>query len=422
MVKPESGGKVRRTRGQPHEHVGYDILILDAEHKQSLASARSLGRAGLRIALGESLSQCRPHPPLPSFSSRYCGRSLVLPSYADDPDGYAAAVVAFVREHPTKVILPAGDATCVTLLPHRQELAALGTVLALPPDAAVRIALDKDRTLKAARALGIGYPKSMRIGSIEELSAAVAEFGFPFVLKPTVSWTGKTRSRALPVEVIDKAEAAEVAERFLAEGSVVLAQEWVPGRREGVTLFIADGEVIASCGHLELRTTPQLGGASVMRESIAVPQDVYDAAARLARAIGIAGLCEVEFRRNAQDRPLLMEINPRIPSTLDNSMRSGVDFPLLIWQLATGQPVKRVDAHRTGVRTRWLHGDLRWLRDNNRRAGRPDSVSRFRGIWTFISEFARTRHYDYFDLGDMRPAIAELRYTAAVIRRSLREQ
>jgi len=39
----------------------------------------------------------------------------------------------------------------------------------------------------------------------------------------------------------------------------------------------------------------------------------------------------------------------------------------------------------------------------------------------FVTEFARTRHYDYVDLHDMDPAIAEMRYTLAVIRKSLRD-
>jgi len=73
------------------------------------------------------------------------------------------------------------------------------------------------------------------------------------------------------------------------------------------------------------------------------------------------------------------------------------------------------------VRTRWLHGELRWLNENRRRAGRPDGVSRLRGLWAFAAEFARTRHYDYVDLRDMEPAIAEMRYTMAVIRKSVRE-
>jgi predicted ATP-grasp superfamily ATP-dependent carboligase len=416
-----AGGTSLQDSGGSPDHAGYDILILDAEHKQSLAAARSLGRAGLRVALGESLDQYRSHPPLPAFCSRYCARGVVLPSYADDPDAYAAAVIEFVRTYPTPVILPAGDATCVSLMPYRQQLAELGSVLALPADHALAIALDKDHTLRVAGAIGIACPRSVRIDSVEELSFAIDEFGFPFVIKPTVSWTAIRRDRVLPVEVIDKAEAVEVAERFLAGGAVVLAQQWVPGRREGVTLFIAGGEVVASCGHDEHRTTPALGGVSVMRQSVQTPPDVYDAAVRLALAIGLEGICEVEFRRDADGDPLLMEVNPRLPGTLDTSIRSGVDFPLLSWQLATGRPVNRVPGYRPGVRTRWLHGDLRWLRDNYNRASRPDSMSRGRAIWTFISEFARTRHYDHFDMHDLAPAIAEMRYTVAVILKSVRK-
>jgi predicted ATP-grasp superfamily ATP-dependent carboligase len=415
-----SRGMVQRVPDQAPDNAGYDILILDAEHKQSLAAARSLGRAGLRVAMGESLALYRESPPLPAFCSRYCARAVVLPSHADDLDAYVAAIFDFVREHPTSVILPAGDATCLALMPHRRQLAELGCVVALPGNAALEIALDKSRTLALASELGIAYPQSVPIATVEQLSVAIADFGFPFVLKPTVSWTAQRRERVLPVEVIDKDEATEAARDLLAGGATVIAQQWLPGRREGVTLFIANGEVMASCGHVEHRTTPPLGGASVMRESIQTPPDVYDAAVRLALAIGVEGLCEVEFRRDAQGDPQLMEVNARMPGALDTAIRSGVDFPMLIWQLATGLPVSRVGKYRAGVRTRWLHGELRWLRDNNGRAGRPDGMSRARGIWTFLAEFARTRHYDYVDLHDLEPTMAEMRYTAAVISKSFR--
>jgi predicted ATP-grasp superfamily ATP-dependent carboligase len=415
-----SRGMVQRVPDQAPDNAGYDILILDAEHKQSLAAARSLGRAGLRVAMGESLALYRERPPLPAFCSRYCARAVVLPSHADDLDAYVAAIFDFVREHPTSVILPAGDATCLALMPHRRQLAELGCVVALPGNAALEIALDKSRTLALASELGIAYPQSVPIATVEQLSVAIADFGFPFVLKPTVSWTAQRRERVLPVEVIDKDEATEAARDLLAGGATVIAQQWLPGRREGVTLFIANGEVMASCGHVEHRTTPPLGGASVMRESIQTPPDVYDAAVRLALAIGVEGLCEVEFRRDAQGDPQLMEVNARMPGALDTAIRSGVDFPMLIWQLATGLPVSRVGKYRAGVRTRWLHGELRWLRDNNGRAGRPDGMSRARGIWTFLAEFARTRHYDYVDLHDLEPTMAEMRYTAAVISKSFR--
>jgi hypothetical protein len=91
---------------------------------------------------------------------------------------------------------------------------------------------------------------------------------------------------------------------------------------------------------------------------------------------------------------------------------------LLIWQWATGLHISKVTSYKTGVRTRWLHGDMRWLRDNQRRTGRPDSVSRARGFLTFAAEFARTRHYDLLDWNDPRPFLAELRTTASTVRRS----
>jgi predicted ATP-grasp superfamily ATP-dependent carboligase len=396
----------------------YDIFILDASNKQSLTTARSLGRLGLRVALGEIPAEPAPGIDPPAFRSRHCARAVVLPDYAADPVAYAEAVITFAERHRVRVVLPATDATCTTMAPYREPLAELGCTLALAPDPALETAFDKDKTLRVARELGICYPESVRVGDAGDLPAAAAKLGFPLVIKPTVSWTGKSPVRVVPVDVIDEAEAVAAAERVFEAGAGVLVQQWLPGRREGVTLFIADGEVMASCGHVAHRTTPQLGGASVLRESIEVTPDVYDASVRLAKAVGIEGICEVEFRRDADGRPLLMEINPRLAGTLENAIKAGVDFPLLIWQFATGQPVSRVPGSRAGVRTRWLHGDLRWLRDNQRRAGRPDSVSRIRGFAIFAGEFTRTRHYDFFDPRDVGPALAELRYTAAIFFRS----
>jgi predicted ATP-grasp superfamily ATP-dependent carboligase len=397
----------------------YDVLILDARCKQSLASARSLGRAGLRVALGECSSECNQPFPVLSFRSRYSARNVVLPDISGNGAEFGAAVVEFVREHPTRVVLPTCDEAVVAMMAQRERLAELGCVLALAPNSVLDVALDKDRTLAVARSLGIEYPKTIRIDSVEDLPTVLGEFGFPFVLKPTTAWTGQTANRIVPEEVIDKAEAFEVAQRSLDAGAGVLAQQWACGRREGASLFVVDGEVLASCAHVAHRTSPALGGVSVMRESIPMPADIYAAAVNLVTTIGLQGVCEVEFRRDADNRPLLMEINARLAGTIENAVHSGVDFPLMIWQWATGLPVDRSGGYRTGVRTRWLQGDMRWLMNNQRRVGRPDSVSRARGLWIFTTEFFRTRHYDCLDRRDLGPVLAELRIMAAAARRSL---
>jgi predicted ATP-grasp superfamily ATP-dependent carboligase len=333
----------------------------------------------------------------------------VLPAHLAAGGAFATAVLNFVREFPTRVLLPTGDATIAAVAAVRDQLAELGCALALAPDGALAIASDKDQTLKVADELGILTPKTVSIGSVADLPAAIAEVGFPFVLKPTISWTGTSEERLTPVDALTEAEAAEVTDAFLAAGSGVLAQQFASGRREGVTLVVADGEILASCGHVAHRTTPPLGGNSVIRESIEAPPDLLDPAVRLAKAIGLEGPCEVEFRRDADGRPLLMEINPRLAGTLENALRSGVNVPLMTWQWAAGEQVAPVAGHRIGVRTRSLAGDLAWLSQNQRRVGRPDSVSVPQSLWIFTSEFFRSRYYDVFDLRDARPGTAELR-------------
>jgi len=396
----------------------FDILVLDASCKQSLASVRSLGRAGLHVAAGECFAECDPLLPVLAFRSRYAARTVVLPSYATEPEAFASAVLDFVSEYPTRVVLPTMDGSIKALMPWREQLLHRGSVLALPSNAALDIANDKDQTLQIARGLGIAIPRTMRIDGLEDVPAMLAAFEFPIVLKPSTSWAPHSVIRLQPTEVISEAEALRTIRGLLAAGAGVLAQEYACGRREGVTLLVADGEVRACCAHVAHRTSPALGGASVLRESLPVPPEIYRAAVDLVTAIGLDGVCEVEFRRDGMNRPLLMEINARLAGTIENAMRSGVDFPLLIWQWATGGPVDRLASYATGVRTRWLRGDMRWLRDNYHRVGRPDSVTRARALWMFASEFVRTRHYDCLDRHDLGPVRAELRTTAAAVRQS----
>jgi len=396
----------------------YDVLVLDAATKQSLASVRSLGRAGLRVVAGECFAECARASPVVGFRSRHCLHNLVLPSYADDANDFGAKVVQFVRKHPTRVVLPTMDGSISALTPRRAELAELGCVLALPSDEALAVANDKDRTLAIAEQLAIPYPRSVRIDVRDQVPAVLDSFRFPVVLKPTISWVPGAPARLAPVDVVDKAEAASAIEVFLDAGARVLVQEWASGQREGVSLFVAGEEVLACCAHVALRTSPPLGGASVMRKSVLPPPDIYAAAVSLVKAIGLTGVCEVEFRRDAAGRPLLMEVNARLAGTIENAVRSGVDLPRMIWQWATGQPVTPVAGYQTGVRTRWLRGDMRWLRDNYGRSGRPDSVSLARAVCVFGTEFIKTHHYDCIDRRDLGPAFAELRNTAIAVRRS----
>src|SRR5207245_4722359 len=121
--------------------------------------------------------------------------------------------------------------------------------------------------------------------------------------------------------------------------------------RELVSLLCSRGEVLARFAQWAQRTRPPLGGASVLRQSIAIPPDIGPQAERLVREIDLEGYSEVEFRRDGAGVPYLMEINPRLSASVEIAVRSGVDFPHMLYQWTNGESVDRVERDRIVV---WL--------------------------------------------------------------------
>ncbi len=391
-------------------HAPVEALVLDGAERQALVATRMLGRAGLRVAVAEAADRCEPRFGPPAFASRWSVRNETLPSYHGDATAYAKVLLDLVGEHPARVLIPSMDGSVAAIRPFRSSFEDRNVALALAPEPALGVANDKQRTLDVARALGIPTPHTVAIDRPEDASAALDEVGYPAVIKPTRSWVtnGPTATRVFPHVVLDQHEAFECVRQLLDTGSDLVAQEWVGGAREAVSIFYARGRVWASFAQLAHRTTPVLGGVSVVRESIPMPAELWSSASRLVEALDLEGYCEVEFRRDALGLPLLMEINARLSGSLEVAVRSGVDFPRLLWQWSAGEPLTPLPGYRTGVRVRYLKGDVKWLRENIARPGRPDSVPPGQALGAFARDLLRPQAYDFVDRTDLRPAWAAL--------------
>lgn len=386
--------------------VTLDAAVLDASFRQALVCVRSWGRAGLRVGAFEDRDD------VPAFVSRWCDLHARLPSVQDDPDRLAEAVIDMAKQHRPAVVVPCHDGTIEALRARRGELERY-TRLAMPSEPALRIAVSKPLTLALAADLGIGVPRGVHVTKVDEVAGAIREVGLPAVLKPAQSWVdhGSGRLRALSVLVMDEIAAREVvrvAEQAGA-GPSYIVQQWLPGSREAVNLFFANDRVLARFTQVAHRMMPPLGGSSVVRESIASPPDVADAAERLIRAVGLEGYSEIEFRRDVAGRPMLMEINPRLSASVEIAVRAGVDFPRLIHRWAVQLPIDPVLHYRHGVRARWLGGDLLWLQSVKQQQGMPDVPPFRRAVAAFAADFLRPTAYDYVDRRDLRPLLVATR-------------
>ncbi len=132
-------------RTSPHR---VDALITDAAQRQGLVAIRDLGRAGLASCAVNSDRHA------PAFTSRWCAASAVVPDFASDQDAFVEALLELCAVHRPRALIPVHDGSVEALRPRREDLERV-VGLALGPEDALEVAVDKARTLAQAQAVGL---------------------------------------------------------------------------------------------------------------------------------------------------------------------------------------------------------------------------------------------------------------------------
>ena len=387
----------------------FDVLVLDAKLRQSLVTVRSLGAKGMRVAALEVANNTQKAKRVPTFSSRWCERSSIAPSYEQDTEPFLTYLKQFIHTLGVKVLITSSDGTLAVLREHRAEFESK-TRVALANEAALSIAINKDKTFEIAEQLGIGVPKGVTVVSVSEVAEAIRDIGLPAVVKPVESWLwGEQQGVRLISELVTTPDEARLAvEKLTQFGGTVQFQQFLPGKREAMSFLYAHGTIYARFAQWAKRTQPPLGGTSVYRQSIDIPQDIGEQAERLIREIDLDGYSEIEFRRGSDGKAYLMEINPRLSASVEVAVRAGVDFPYLLYQWALGEHIDRVEGYRPGGWMRYLEGDILTTMQTITQRGRPGVTPVPQAFLEFFTAFFIPTGYDYVDWRDPKPAFAAL--------------
>src|SRR5262249_54023142 len=111
--------------------------------------------------------------------------------------------------------------------------------------------------------------------------------------------------------------------------------------------------------------------------------------------------------------------------SLQLAIDAGVDFPYLLYQLATGQPIQvPINGYRSGVKSRWLLGDLdhlflRLFKPEERLHLPPDTPSKWQTLVEFCRFFQRGMHWEVERFDDPGPGIYEWRNYLKSLKRDL---
>ena len=346
------------------------VLITDARWRKGLSAARALGRRGIHVWT------CDTTRLVAAAVSRYVERHLVLPSPSTAPDAFVDALARLGADHPGLVVVPMEDPTLAAVARARPRLSALRLPIAALE--AVETALDKHAVTTRAAALGLPVPRTVLPAGPDDVAAAARDLAYPLVVKPRQAWGSQGITY-----VAEPAALADAYARVHAVFPRPLVQERIPraGEGLGVSCLLNDAGVLrAAFVHRRLREYPLQGGPSTLREGVVRP-DLVEQSARLLGGIGWRGFAMVEWKTDPRDGVArLLEVNPRFVGSLELAVRSGVDFPALLYDVALQGDCPAVERYRVGVQCRWLlPGDLLHFLANPDRWRLQPSFFRFRG-------------------------------------------
>ncbi len=391
------------------------VLVLDADSAAGLETIQSLGRDGCTV------HAVNFQPEQSQYRSRFIHRQFEL-AYAEE--GGIRKLVDLFRAEKYDLIVPATEVSLLAMLsPEIPDNMYQRAVLASRES--VQTALDKQAVWSLARRIGVRVPSSEIVSS-----SSVPPETFPVVLKPLFS------KKSVDGEV--QGYVATIA-RDLGQWRMALAstysdtpvqqQQYIAGKGLGVEMLFEHGTPRWAFLHERVHELPLTGGGSSYRVSLGLRSDLVESATLLLSELHWHGVAMVEFKVTSNGEAYLMEINPRLWGSLALAIDCGVNFPVGLLRLSTGQSLPPQPKYRTGYFTRNIYRDFEWFKANLI-ADHSDPLLLTKPIISSTLEWLRPlagkESWDFFCWSDLRIVLGELntlvrkhRHKAGIALRSL---
>lgn len=399
-------------------------IVLGLETQIGLSIARELGRSGVPVV---GIAQS---PDAIGLWSRYVVRRLIAPK-PRSPE-----LIELIRnlgeEFGKCCLITVSEANLIWLTAHRREFGHVKAVL--PPQSALNVVLDKQRTLSAAKAVGITIPETAEPTSIADVEHIADTFRFPLILKWKDPNTAMHFLRPFGIElrkveyVYAPSGLLDVARRYLPAGKWPLVQEYCPGVGLGQFFYMHKGNAIRRFQHIRVAEWPPEGGFSSVCDSISLGEheELQEKSISLLQAVGWEGVAMVEYRLDpATHQAVLMEINGRYWGSYPLAMHSNADFALIAHYIENHLPLPALPQVRVGIRCRMVATEVKRL---IRIWFQPELIadrSFKRRPWAelsrFILDFLRPNvRYYVWAVSDPGPFFADVRNIGrALLRRTL---
>jgi len=266
-----------------------------------------------------------------------------------DSSGFLEKLMKILREEKCSIIYPLSTFDQEYFAAHRRFFEENGIRVVVSDLRSVSTANDKLKLYDLCRRVGIRVAAYVPLHAPSSLNIALQELDYP-QLPVVFKLSRSTAARGLAIirkggsifESIHRPNgppymSAEELSRTLAQmgwSSGILC-EYLPGDEYSVDVLSWKGETLVSVVRKRYATT---GGLALHAEVVDDP-DIRSLAEAVVRELNLSYTSNVQIRKNSQNVPCLMEVNPRIPGTIGLTVQAGVNMPAVALELALGREV-----------------------------------------------------------------------------------
>lgn len=328
------------------------VLLLNGENVQTICIANSLHHDGhYVIAFANSIISS-------GYASRYINKRYVSPDIKRHPNEFEKFFKRYMSLHHVDLIIPMGDDSATFLSQNKENIeTTYNCKCAVPTYSIFKIANNKQLLMELCERYDLPHPRTRGI-SAETLEDVAKYIGFPSMIKPNISAGAKGIVKIEDVEEL-RLKLPSVIEQF---GSCSL-QEYVhqKGYYYNVMLYRNKiGQISANTVIKILRFFPTKGGSSCYCQTVEHSYIVCKCTEVLER-LNWSGFADFDVLEDAKTGALkIIEINPRVPSSLQASTAAGIDFAKIIIADEFGLQIPQYSYH-VGREIRWFGLDVMWF-------------------------------------------------------------
>jgi len=375
-------------------HFIMNVLVLAADQKQAIPVVQSLGKRGIAIAC------LSPNPNAPAFYSRYCTEKIHFAN-TSNRQAYADFLKRLVKTGKYRLLLPCSDHSTFIVSEHRQDISPYTQVF-LSSHQMVSTVSSKVKLMKFASRHHITVPKSFFISDLSDLEEGRFHLDFPVVIKRDITSGAKHLRYAAT-----KNELISGFHKLYLPNETIVVQQYIKGKEKLFYAVCDKGEVIAYFMMEATRTHPPTGGTPAKAFSIKDPE-LKDFAFNIIQATQWTGMVGLDFKQEHESKEYyLLDFNPRFGGTTMLAVKSGVDFPYLLYELAVEGKKTYVSEYDKKTYRSLFREDLFYA------ANKPLAIPKL------LVEFLDPRVFYGFDRDDPGPFFRSAKNTLGELKDSL---